>query len=337
MGELKRMRRILAVLPMAGALFAICGCSVHQSARSEMPVQEAYPMPPAADYTRVDSRRFDERNATHALQSAIDSGAPTVVIPSVGKPYYVDPITLAGNQTLVLEQGVVIAAREGSFRGGGDCLFSAENQRRIEIVGYGAVIEMRKGDYQKKPYEKAEWRHAISIRGCSDVLIEGVTIRSSGGDGIYIGRGKGNNSVCENIRIRNVILDDHHRQGISVISARNLLVENVQIYNTSGTSPRSGIDFEPNRRDEILENCVVRGCEIAGNRGPGILFSLQHLKPESHPVSIIVENCSIYRNTLSILVVGLKHKPPGQIVLRQNDIRGLKYVQPSGTMSVSFQ
>jgi len=337
MCDLKGIWRVRALLPIVGMLIALCGCSVSRGARKEILVEAAYQMPSDTNYTSVGSWRFDEQNATYAVQSAINSGAPTVVIPFAGQPYYIDPITLAGNQTILLEQGVVIAAREGSFRGGGDCLFSAENQTQIEIVGYGAAIEMRKRDYQRRPYEKAEWRHAISIRGCNDVSIEGLTIRSSGGDGIYIGRGKGSNTYCENIVVKNVVLDDHHRQGISVISVRNLLIENVQIYNTSGTLPRSGIDFEPNRRDELLENCIVRECEIAGNRGPGILFSLQNLYPESHPVSIVIENCNIYRNTLSILVAGLKHKPSGELIFRRNDVRGLKYIQPSKTMAVSFE
>lgn len=334
---MKRMRGAHVVLPIVGVLFPVYGCSVIRGAKNEMLVETDYESPKLISHISVDLWEFDDKNATHAIQRAINSGAPTVVVPFVGKPYYVDPITLTSNQTLILEEGVVIAAREGSFRGGGDCLFSAENQKEIAIIGYGAVIEMRKDDYQKKPYEEAEWRHAISFRGCSDVSIEGLTIRSSGGDGIYIGRGKGKNTHCENIQVKNVILEDHYRQGISVISARNLLVENVQIYNTSGTSPRSGIDFEPNRQDEILENCIIRECRIAGNRGPGILFSLQGLKAESHPVSIVVEDCSIYRNTLSILVVGLRHKPSGEIIFRQNDIRGLKYIQPSETLAVSFK
>ncbi|MBA7583459.1 hypothetical protein ES708_25403 [subsurface metagenome] len=334
---MSRIRGVHAILLIVGTLFAFYGCSVSRGTRHESLVETDYQVPSLTNHVSTDSWGFDDQNATLAIQSAINSGAPTVVIPYVGKPYYVDPITLTSNQTLILDEGVVIAARKGSFRGGGDCLFSAENQKEIAIIGYGAVIEMRKDDYQKKPYEKAEWRHAISIRGCRGVSIEGVTIRSSGGDGIYVGRGKGNNTYCENIQVKNVLLDDHHRQGISVISVRNLLVENVQIYNTSGTSPRSGIDFEPNRRDEILENCIVRECRIAGNRGPGILFSLQNLEPESHPVSIIVEDCSIYRNTLSILVVGLRHKPLGEIIFRQNDIRGLKFIQPSQTMAVSFK
>ena len=332
-----RIRGVHAILLIVGALFAVYGCSVSRGTRNEMPAEAVYQSPKLINHVSADIWGFDDQNATFAIQSAIDSGASMVVIPYVGKPYYVDPIILASNQTIILEEGVVIAARKGSFRGGGDSLFLAENQKEIAIIGYGAVIEMRKDDYRKKPYEKAEWRHAIELRGCSDVSIDGVTIRSSGGDGIYVGRGKGNNTYCENIRVKNVLLDDHYRQGISVISVRNLLVENVQIYNTSGTSPRSGIDFEPNRRDEILENCIVRECRIAGNRGPGILFSLQNLEPESHPVSIIVEDCSIYRNTLSILVVGLRHKPSGEIIFRQNDIRGLKYIQPSKTMAVSFK
>jgi polygalacturonase len=304
-----------------------------------MLVEVEYHTPPLTDHVSAGAWFFDDQNATFAIQSAIDSGAPTVFVPNVGRPYYVDPITLASDQTLILEEGVVIAARAGSFRGRGDCLFSGENQKNLAIVGYGAVIEMRKQDYQKRPYEKAEWRHAIFLAGCSNVLIEGVTIRSSGGDGIYVGRGRGEGAktYCENIVVKNVLLDDHHRQGISVISARNLLIENVQIYNTSGTLPRSGIDFEPNRRVEILENCVVRNCEIAGNRGPGILFSLQNLHPESQPISIIVEDCTIYRNAFSIMVVGLRHGASGEIHFSGNDIRGVKFIQPSKTLTVSFR
>jgi hypothetical protein len=336
---MKKIWRQHIIVSILCTLFVLNGCSVTYVATNEMPVKADHRSSRLVNYVGADSWGFDDQNATFAIQSAIDSGASTVVIPYVGKPYFVDPIVLAGNQTLILEEGVVIAARKGSFLGGGDCLFSAENRQNIAIIGYGAVIEMRKDDYKKKPYEKAEWRHAIFLAGCSDVLIEGVTIRSSGGDGIYIGRGrgKGEKTYCENIIVKSVLLDDHHRQGISVISAKNLLIENVQIFNTSGTLPRSGIDFEPNRRDEILENCIVRGCEIAGNRGPGILFSFQNLEPESHPISIRVEDCNIYRNMLSVLVVGLRHKPSGEISFRQKDVRGLKFIQPSKTMAVSFR
>lgn len=49
---------------------------------------------------------FDEDDATHALQSAIDSGTKKVVVPNLGTDWNVRPIRLAGDQELVLEQGV---------------------------------------------------------------------------------------------------------------------------------------------------------------------------------------------------------------------------------------
>ena len=331
------MFRINVVYPVVGMLIFLSGCSINQGSMIEMPAEASNQSALLTNHASTDVWGFNDQNATFALQSAIDSGAPTVLVPNVGKPYYVDPIHLVSNQTLILEEGVVITAREGSFRGRGDCLFLAENKEEITIIGYGALIEMRKDDYRKRPYEEAEWRHAISLRGSRNIAIEGLAIRNSGGDGIYIGRGNGKQTYCENIRIENVILENHYRQGISVISVRNLLIENVQIYNTSGTRPRSGIDFEPNRRDEILVNCIVRSTIIAGNRGPGILFSLQGLVSASHPVSVVVEDCAIYRNLLSILVVGLKHKPSGEITFRNNERRGLRYIQRSKALKVNFE
>ena len=94
---------------------------------------------------------------------------------------------------------------------------------------------------------------------------------------------------CRNITVKNVLLEDNYRQGISVISVKNLLLENIKIYGTGGTAPGSGIDFEPNHPNEQLSNCVVRNCEIRENRGAGILFYFKNLDRDSHPISITVE------------------------------------------------
>ena len=47
------------------------------------------------------------------------------MVPNVGRDWIVRPIQLAGRQELVLEPGVVIAAKRGEYRGGGDTVFSA--------------------------------------------------------------------------------------------------------------------------------------------------------------------------------------------------------------------
>lgn len=233
---------------------------------------------------------FDPNDATAALQSAIDSGAKKVIVEDMNAPWVLDPVRLANDQELVLENGVVLLARRGAFKGRNDCLLSASGKRNVRITSSGATLRMWRDDYDRPPYEKAEWRHAISIRSCTNVCIGGLTIVESGGDGIYLGvsqRGVTNT----NVEIRDVLCDRNYRQGISVISAENLRIENVVLRNTAGTAPMAGIDFEPNYSTEPLVNCVMRNCRVEGNSGDGFLFALHNLNRESTPVSIRLESC----------------------------------------------
>ncbi|NUM54077.1 MAG: right-handed parallel beta-helix repeat-containing protein [Candidatus Hydrogenedentes bacterium] len=233
---------------------------------------------------------FNAEDATDALQAAIDSPAKTVIVPYMGAPWIVRPIRLRGGLELVFDPGVLVLAKRGEFQGGGDSLFDAADAENITIRGYGATLRMWKKDYQNPPYKKAEWRMCIAINGCKNVLIEGVRLESSGGDGFYIGATKGH-PWCEDITIRNCVAKDHHRQGISVISAQNLLVENCEFSGTSGTAPQAGIDFEPNGPDERLVNCVVRNCVFQDNAGAAMQVYLKPLDSTSQPVSIRFENC----------------------------------------------
>ncbi len=233
---------------------------------------------------------FDPEDATEVLQAAIDSGAKTVIVPYKGDPWIVRPIRLRSHLKLVFEPGVLILAKEGEFHGGGDSLFRAVDQSDITVTGYGATLRMRKKDYQSDAYKRAEWRMGLSFSGCQRIRIEGVRCESSGGDGIYIGS-SGKNRWCEDVVIRDVVSHDNHRQGISVISAVNLLIENCRFSDTSGTPPEAGIDLEPDSADERLVNCVIRNCVMENNQGHAILVYLKPLTKESHPVSIRFENC----------------------------------------------
>ena len=162
---------------------------------------------------------------------------------------------------------------------------------------------MRKQDYVTDAYEPAEWRMGISLRGCRDIRIEGVRLESSGGDGIYLGA-TGALPWCENVVIRDVVCHDHHRQGISIIGAVNLLIENCVFSATDGTAPRAGIDFEPNGEKEQLTNCVVRNCLMLDNAGPGILVYLKNLSKKTPPVSVLFEDCLVRGGKSGGIVVG---------------------------------
>ncbi|MBT3379607.1 MAG: right-handed parallel beta-helix repeat-containing protein [Lentisphaerae bacterium] len=228
--------------------------------------------------------------STVALQAAIDSGVRKLVIDNVGAPWIVDKIRLMSDQELVFEEGVVVLAKKGAFKGKTDALFSASLKKNIRLIGYGAVLRMHKGDYTTDAYEKAEWRHTLSLLSCDNVQVRGLTLADSGGDGIYLGVAK-RGVPCSNIHIKDVICDNHHRQGISVISAENLLIEDTVMKNTAGTNPQAGVDFEPNHPGERLVNCVMRNCLSENNVGGAYALYVVPLDGTSAPMSIRLENC----------------------------------------------
>jgi len=233
---------------------------------------------------------FDPEDATAALRAAIASGAPAVVLDNTGAPWIADKIELAGDQEVVFERGVVVRAKRGAFRGKGDSLFTAARKRNVTLTGPGARIEMHRSDYTQPPYEKAEWRHTLSILSCANVRVRGLTFADSGGDGIYLGVAA-QGGANSNVHIADVTCERNHRQGISVISAENLLIERCILRETGGTAPMAGIDFEPNHPTESLIGCVMRDCTAAHNRGVGFDFYLGALRATSAPVSIRLERC----------------------------------------------
>lgn len=283
---------------------------------------------------------FDEQDSTVSLQAAIRSGARKLVIPNMGKPWIVTPLLLESNQEIVFEEGVVVMAREGAFPGKGDSLLTARDKENIILRGPGASLVMRKQDYQKPPYDKAEWRHCLSLRGCRNVRVEGLRLASSGGDGIYIGRGTGDRIHCQDITIRDVSCEDHHRQGISVITAENLLIENCILRGTQGTAPQAGIDFEPNRPDERLVNCVLRNCVIEHNAGYGILLYLGPLRAESDPISIVVSHCQVRDNRQGALAIhGAKHAGDlrGSVRLQGNTLEGKQSLDKWSRLEIQIE
>ncbi|MAT15478.1 MAG: hypothetical protein CMJ46_09440 [Planctomyces sp.] len=233
---------------------------------------------------------FDPVDSTSILQKAIDSPVKKLIVPNIGNNWIVRPMTLRSNLEIVFEPGTLVLAKRGEFKGGGDSLFTARDAENLTIRGYGATWRMWKRDYQQPPYQKAEWRMGLSLRGCQNVLVEGLQIESSGGDGIYVDGGS-NINYCDNVTIRNCVCLDHHRQGMSVISAQNLLVENCMFAETGGTPPEAGIDFEPDSENQRFINCVVRNCIFQGNSGHEILVYLKPMTRNSEDVSIRFENC----------------------------------------------
>ncbi len=235
---------------------------------------------------------FDPEDSAASLQAAIDSGVPKLVVDKMTGPWVVTPIQLISNQEIVFEEGVEVLAKRGEFRKRNDILFSAGGCENLSLIGYGATWRMWREDYaDPELYEHGDWRHSLFLGACKNVKLYGLTLDGSGGDGIYIGSDSAGNP-CSDIHIKDVTLERHYRQGISVINAENLLIENTILRDTDGTAPMAGIDFEPNRPAERLVNCVMRNCEFSNNTGRGILLALRNMSADSPDISLSFENCT---------------------------------------------
>ena len=234
---------------------------------------------------------FDPEDSTSALQAAINSRVPKLIVDKVGGPWITRPLSAVSNQEILFEEGVVVQAKKGEYKGGNDSLLTIREKENVTLTGHGATLRMHREDYDDpKQYKRAEWRMVLNILSSKNVRIYGLTLALSGGDGIYLGVSKAG-VPPENIVIKDVICDRNYRQGISVISARNLLIENTIMRDTGGTPPAAGIDFEPNHPSEELVNCVMRNCVCENNAGCGYAFYLPNLHADSAPLSIRLENC----------------------------------------------
>ncbi len=282
------MHRYAMVGALLVAMARTASCQVNQEMIDQVAageVQEA----------RASWWGFDAEDATACLQAAIDSGARRLIVEDMGTPWVVMPIELRSHQEIVFEPGVELVAKRGEFHGGGDALMSARGVESVTLRGEGATFRMWREDYaDPELYTKAEWRHCLQLRGVRNVRVYGLTLANSGGDGIYIGAGP-DGATNTDVLIKDVVCESNYRQGISVITAENLLIEDTVMRNTSGTWPQAGIDFEPNHPTERLVNVVMRNC-LSENNTYGYLLNITPHNTTSEPLSMRFENCRAVNN-----------------------------------------
>jgi hypothetical protein len=275
---------------------------------------------------------FDANDATRGLQASLNSGARVVLIPAMGRPWVTTNLFPRSHTTIIFQEGAEVVAKQGAFRGKGDALLCLKDVEDVTLYGYGARLAMRKSDYRAEPYAKSEWRHAIELYGCAHVSVLGLKVESSGGDGVYLGRGR--RTYNDHIVLRDLQLRDHHRQGISVISAQDLLIANVEMYLTWGTLPCAGIDFEPNGADERLVGCALRNCSIRCNAGAGIQAYLKNLNASSREIDIRVENCFISNLPFALMLFGAGDAR-GRVDFLNTRLYGAKLIGPGSGVKVT--
>lgn len=145
-----------------------------------------------------------------------------------------------------------------------------KNCDNVIIKGKGNII----GDVETNPSQLGASGHGIVIYNSHKVQIEGISIKKCWGDGIYFAGDPAGRQPSSNIYIHNVTLDSNRRQGISIIHANDVHIENNKIINTGrirGSDPQSAIDIEPNYVTQSLTGIYIKNNIIEGNVTNGIM------------------------------------------------------------------
>jgi len=235
---------------------------------------------------------------TNAIQFALDSGASTIYFPE--GTFVVDQIFPPSNTTLVMTAGTTIKAI--SNIPANHRMLTIQGVSNVRVLGNGATITGIKSEYTS-----GEQRHGVFINIANTVVVSGLTVKDTGGDGIVItSSDELVGPTSENITIENCICDNNRRQGLSLVSGKKITINNCVFKNTTGTTPSSGIDIEPDAGSwQQLDDIVISNCEFNNNDGAGLSVFLPNsytLSPGSvlpainNNFNLTVENCAFYDN-----------------------------------------
>lgn len=237
----------------------------------------------AKDLTEFLPRNYSVRgdiDYTEYLQRGIDKYSK-IIMPNF--PILINPtgLILKSNSNVFFQSNSKLIMKPNDKQ-----LYSLiliENVRNVNIF-----YPNLEGDRYQHKSTKGEWGMGIFIRSSSNINIIQPIVKRMWGDGIYIGNIGA--VMPKDIRISSGVIDENRRNGISIISGNNILIDNCTVSNTNGTAPEYGIDIEPNNSNEILSNIIISNCNTFNNKG-GVLFALDKLvNIDSRPINIVLRN-----------------------------------------------
>ncbi len=224
-------------------------------------------------------------------------------------------ITIGSDTTISLSSGAIIKAIPNDktrYR-----ILRINQASNVTVIG-GTLI----GERDEHKGDDGEWGMGIHMRGATNVVIDGVTVKNMWGDGFYI------NQSSRNIVLCSVTADNNRRQGMSITSADGVKIINSIFKNTEGTKPQAGIDIEPNKNNTV-SNVQILNSQFLNNKGAGIIIYAGKSKRDKFVKNVLIDGNYISRNSAGgIAVIGssgnkitnniIKDNPKYSIMLYNN-------------------
>ncbi|WP_437118925.1 right-handed parallel beta-helix repeat-containing protein [Acinetobacter oleivorans] len=237
---------------------------------------------------------------TDQLNKDIMKGGIVSIPAGIYKIDTIKSVVLKSDTTLKLDPQtklIAIPNAEKSYQ-----FFKIHDVKNVTISG-GTLI----GDKYSHLKKSGEWGMGIDIKDSQNVNISNININQMWGDAIYLGtnyRGNPNNQIS----LKNVKMDDNRRQGLTIVSAKNLYANDLVISNTKGTSPANGIDIEPNDNKAFLDNLNFTNIRTMNNKGNGMQISLTKYNNTSKKVKINLNNHEDNGSYFGLIINGI-NKP----------------------------
>ena len=272
----------------------------------------------------IPTDRRDPVKTTDNLQKAIDWAAEEgfgiiklpqghYLIGKEGNEIYQAGVRLKSNMALLLDKEAKIEmAKNNKWN---YCAISVKNLKNVVISG-GTIIGDRDNHIYTPRKDGAtahDEGHLICIEGESQfVTVENTVLAKANGDGILtVGSKKGEPQKLSDIVIRNNNFSDNRRQGISLVGAKDILIENNEIHHTKGIAPQFGVDLEGAGR--INKDIIIRNNYFHHNTGGDIV--------NTDGRNILVENNILMQGEGSRYIDGpLVYWDRADMTIRNNNI-----------------
>lgn len=221
------------------------------------------------------------QNSLHlqaAIDFAVDNGFKRLLLQEghiiLGKPtgspaYYYEGIRLPSDVVFEMGPNATLEMTPNSVWN--YCLINVYLSSNVTIRGGALLGDRDAHGYVGQPvgdrfiYHHDEG-HGICITEADHILIDDMRISKFTGDGILV-IGK----VSHDVTIRNSELFNNRRQGISVVGARRIAIEDNVIHNTKGTPPQFGVDVEASAANIGFDrDIIIQRNEFHSNRGGGV-------------------------------------------------------------------
>lgn len=202
--------------------------------------------------------------------------------------YKKNGITLIGNNTYIIMNNNIPVNNKFS-------MFSIVYSNNITIKG----ITFDANRVKRNP--KETFCHTINIISSNSIYLENLEVKNSVVDGFYIASYSPENidTYPHNIMLKNCKSLNSFRNGLSIVNGYDIDIIGGEYSKSSGTSPATGIDIEPNidTFHPGVSKLTINGTLIKENDGWGILVS-----QKGSPQHIDIINCTLNNN-----LGGIKH------------------------------